>query len=457
MNNREPHSLHAWTQYFTASRFLLLRLSALFLLFCSARPAVPYSMQSHEELIDLSWKQAIRPLLLRHFPTLTEAQLLEAHAYAYGGSAIQDFGYYPFGNAFFSDLTHYVRSGDFVVALIRNSKNANDLAFAIGSLSHYVGDAIGHAEAVNESVSLEFPKLRKRYGKSVNYAEDPHAHVQTELAFDINQLSKGHFAPSGYLHHIGLEVPIGLLRLAFYQTYGLNLPDIVGKRDRALRVYRFAARRFLPGIANAETILHKHNFPAEVPSPDLDSIIKDLAQASADNDWEAYRKAPGFSSHLFAAFIFILPKVGTLKLLAIKGPTDQTEALYIRSLNKSITGLRLILNNFAHVADYVPNQDLDTGERIRPGRYRLSDDTYAKLLKIVTTHPANPIPQSLKHDIIAYYADPAAPIITKNDPKKWALVQANLVIIQTMPTSNEPPPIGNTIDIPSLPRQRAGF
>ena len=95
-----------------------------------AVPAVPYSVQTHQELIDLAWKQSIRPLLLKRFPTLTEAQLQEAHGYAYGGCAIQDFGYYPFGNKFFSDLTHYVRSGDFVVSLLRNANTPDDITAA---------------------------------------------------------------------------------------------------------------------------------------------------------------------------------------------------------------------------------------------------------------------------------------------------------------------------------------
>src|SRR6202044_895710 len=248
------------------------------------------------------------------YPTLTEAQLQEAHAYAYGGCAIQDFGYYPFGNGFFSDLTHYVRSGDFVINLLRNAHTADELAFAIGSLSHYIGDTVGHSTAVNLSVPVEFPKLEKQYGPSVNYAENPHAHVQTEFAFDINQLSKRRFAPSAYLKYVGLEVPRPLLRKAFFETYGLNLPDIIGTKETSIRIYRSGVRSFIPNIARAETILHKKNFPGDEPTTDFDDMAKELRQASDDNNWEAYRKNPGFTSHLYAGFIFILPKVGTLKM-----------------------------------------------------------------------------------------------------------------------------------------------
>ncbi|NYF90117.1 hypothetical protein HDF08_002184 [Edaphobacter lichenicola] len=429
----------------THRRSALLRTITLLALFLTAIPAVPYSVQTHQELIDLAWKQSIRPLLLKKFPTLTEAQLQEAHAYAYGGSAIQDFGYYPFGNAFFSDLTHYVRSGDFVLSLLHNAHTPDELAFAIGSLSHYIGDNLGHKYAVNQSVPVEFPKLEQRYGASVNYAQDPHAHVQTEFAFDINQLSKRRFAPSAYTRFVGLEVPIVLLRKAFFETYGLRLPDIIGTKDTSIRVYRFAVRRFLPDIARAETILHKKNFPTDTPSPDLDALATDLRQASADNNWEAYRKKPGVRSHLFAGFIYILPKVGFLKLLAIKGPTEQTEDLYIKSVNRSIKAMRLVLTNYDTIDRYIANRDLDTGDVVRPGGYRLTDRTYAELLTTITKKPENVVPFQLKHDLIAYYADPNSPIETKKDPKQWAQVQTNLQTLASMKTIGALDPVPDGI------------
>jgi hypothetical protein len=425
----------------TLRRTPLLKTIASIGLLLAATPAVPYSVQSHQELIDLAWKQTIRPILLKHYPTLTDAQLQEAHAYAYGGCAIQDFGYYPFGNAFFSDLTHYVRSGDFVVSLIRNAHTADELAFAIGSLSHYIGDTVGHSNAINHSVPVEFPKLKERFGDNINYAENPHAHVETEFAFDVNQLSKRHFAPSEYMKFVGLEVPRDLLRKAFFETYGLNLPDIIGTKETSIRVYRYAVRRFLPNIARAETLLHKKNFPEEVPSPDLDDLKKDLAQASADNNWEAYRKKPGFTSHLYAGFIFILPKVGTLKMLSIKGPTEQTEDLYIKSMNRSIKSMRFVLTHYDNIERYLPNRDLDTGLVVKPGGYPLTDRTYARLLAMITAHPDKVVPNQLKHDLIAYYADPEAPIITKKDSKKWEQVQENLKTLEAMKTIGELDPL----------------
>src|SRR3954449_9740949 len=143
-----------------------IRILFLAFLLIGVRQSHAYSVQTHELLIDLNWKSTIRPFLLGHFPRVTEAQLERAHAYAYGGCAIQDLGYYPFGNSFFSDLTHYVRSGDFVWSLFRNAHNANELAFAIGALTHYLGDSIGHSQATNPAVATTFPKLAAKYGST---------------------------------------------------------------------------------------------------------------------------------------------------------------------------------------------------------------------------------------------------------------------------------------------------
>ncbi len=240
-------------------------------------------------------------------------------------------------------------------------------------------------------------------------------------------------------------MPRSLLRKAFFETYGLNLPDIIGTKETSIRIYRYAVRRFLPNIARAETILHKKNFPADTPSPDLDDLRNDLLQASTDNNWEAYRKNPGFTSHLYAGFIFILPKVGTVKMLAIKGPTVQTEDLYVKSVNRSIKSMRFVLTNFDHIERYLPNRDLDTGFVVKPGGYPLTDRTCATLLAMITKSPDKVVPNQLKHDLIAYYADPQAPIITKKDPEKWAQVQKNLKTLENMKTIGELDPLPEEI------------
>lgn len=394
-----------------------------------------YSFLTHEQLIDLTWKNSIRPVLLARFPNMTEAQLHEAHAYAYGGCAIQDLGYYPLGNGFFSDLTHYVRSGDFISSLLRNAKTPDELAFAIGALSHYIGDTQGHADAINPAVAVEFPKLEERFGPSVAYDKNPHAHVRTEFAFDINEIGKHRFAPSAYLRHVGLQVPGDLLRRSFYETYGLDDLNIIGHHHQVLRSYRFAVRTFLPRIAYAETLLHKKNMPDDMPGAPFDAFKAQLAQADFENGWNQYRKKAGVGTHLLAGVIVIVPKVGPLSYLSIKGPTAVTEEVYVESVLRSTASLRKQLTQLGTVEQSIPNRDLDTGAKVKPGGYRLTDQTYAELLDRITKHPDVKIPAGLKDDINAYYADPAAPISTKKKPQQWARVQRELGVLQGMPTN----------------------
>jgi hypothetical protein len=445
-------------------------------LLAPSEPAGAYGILTHQQLIDQSWESTIVPILLSRFPSLTPAQLREAHGYAYGGSTIQDLGYYPFATAAFSDLTHYVRSGDFVRSLFRHAHTADELAFAIGALSHYVGDSIGHSQATNPAVGIAFPKLSKKYGPSVNYAQGKSAHSQVEWAFDINQAAKRRVAPYDYVGYVGLNVPRDQLLEAFSETYGLPVHALIKQYGNALRAYRFGARRFLPGFTYAQALIHHRHFLNDSPGPEFDAYVLRTAQLAREANWDGYRKKPGVGTHLLAGLIVILPKIGAIKMLAIKHPTVYTEDLYIKSVNLSAAALALQLEqlgvpdpagltitnstmaqairreNAEGIAGRVrtivpavasgvtmpavllPNLDLDTGERVVPGGYPLTDKTYAKLLAKVTQDPAQPLPEALKQDILNYYADPDAPISTRQDKKKWARVQKQLQVLTGMPT-----------------------
>ena len=462
----------------------LRTLAAVFVLVLCCHSARAYSLLTHEELIDLTWQSSIVPLLLSRYPTLTPAELEHARAYAYGGCVIQDIGYYPLGDLFVSDLMHYVRSGDLVVNLFRDAGNADELAFAIGALSHYIGDSTGHSEATNLSVPVEFPKLRDKYGNVVTYAEGEHQHVQTEFAYDINDIAHHRLAPVRYLRHVGLQVPTKQLALAFYQTYGLNEKFILGKKHRInVGAYNFSVHRLIPRVAYALTLLHGKHEPAEIDSPELQQLEREIATVEQQNNWAAYRRNPGIGTYSLAGLIFILPKFGPLKLVATKGPTAQTEVEYIHSVVQSEDKLSGTLHRFtpppatrpqaeaAAAADThsspppsaplpanpgaeqaaarpsasapdprhpLPNLDLDTGLPVRPSGYRLTDTTYATLTHRLATHPLQPIPPGVRRDILSYYADLNLPFATKKDPKAWAELQADLSTVRTMTTSPEP-------------------
>ena len=393
---------------------IVLLLAAILL----ASDSTAYSVLTHEELIDLAWNDSIRPLLLAKFPKSTEAELVVAHSFAYGGSAVQDMGYYPFGKVFFSELTHYVRSGDFVARLLSDARTLNEYAFAIGALSHYLGDSIGHSEAVNRATALGFPKLRDKYGESVTYGESPHSHIRTEFAFDVKELSDRAFAPAAYMERVGFRVPRKFLRDVFIATYGIDIAEVLGRARPDLKSYRTSVRSFIPAFAEAEVVLHKKQF---LPPPDTEAyriFAERVAHTNYERRWRHTYKGPGFKAHLLAILVFIVPKIGAASDLAIKIPTHETEEWYLSSVNRTVDQFRAILQNLlsAKSPARLANLDLDTGERVRLGDYALADKTYTELLARLTSKPRLGVPADLKRNLLDYYEGSLA-ITEVNDPR----------------------------------------
>ena len=216
------------------------------LVLATAQPSFGYSVLTHEAIIDTTWNDSIKPTLLKRFPRATVDQLREAHAYAYGGAIIQDMGYYPFGSKIFTDLVHYVRSGDFIEALLKEASDLNEYAFALGALAHYAADNEGHSIGVNPGVPVIYPKLRAKFGNRVTYAEDPAAHLKTEFGFDVLQIARGKYAPQAYHDFIGFEVSKPVLERAFKQTYGIEMKDLFANLDLAIGSYRRAVSTVIP-------------------------------------------------------------------------------------------------------------------------------------------------------------------------------------------------------------------
>ena len=439
---RQETTCHPSCQKTDSLRGLTVRSSrrlvsgALFLLaalFCAVNSDA-YSVLTHQELIDLAWNDSIRPLLLARFPNATDEQLREAHAYAYGGSAIQDMGYYPFGKQFFSNLTHYVRSGDFVGWLLANAQTIDEYAFAIGALSHYLGDSIGHSEAVNPATAVEFPKLQRRFGPMVTYDESPHGHIRTEFAFDIGELADGTFAPPDYQRFIGLKVPRKFLERAFTNTYGFDIHELLGRAHPVLRSYRTSVRIFIPAFAEAEVVLHRHQFPAHAADGPYRILADRIARTNYERHWIHTYKGPGFKAHLLAILVFIIPKIGAASDLAIKIPTPQTEDWYVRSVNRAVDEFHDMLDKLlkdGNASLALANIDLDTGNRAKLEDYPLADQTYAHLLERITAEPNRPIPEHLRENILEYYAGPVS------DPDLSKRLSERLELLMKMKTIDD--------------------
>jgi hypothetical protein len=362
-----------------------------------------YSVLTHEEVVDLVWTSDIRPLLLQRFPELTEAQIKEAHAYAYGGSVIQDLGYYPFGSKDFSELVHYVRTGDFVLELLEQSSDENEYAFALGALSHYTSDIVGHP-AVNQAVSLRYPMLRAKYGNSVRYAQGTTAHLKTEFGFDTLQVAKNRYASDQYHEFIGFKVAQPLLERTFQIIYGLPLNDVLTHEDLAIGSYRYSVSRLIPQMTKVALQTHKKELMQETPNFAKTRFLYRLSRSDYEREWGKTYKKPGFGTRVISVLLKYFPKVGPFKGMGFDNPTAKTEDLYIKSINATVDQYRVYLNQVRTGALALPNCDLDDGKTTVISEYTLADEAYASLLEKLSARKFEGTYPQLRDNILEFYS-----------------------------------------------------
>jgi len=408
-------------------RLLPVRVLALLLVVLMGSGALfAYSVLTHEEIVDLLWTDEIRPLLLKRYPGLSEDQIKEAHAYAYGGAVIQDLGYYPFGSKDFSNLVHYVRSGDFVRELLLESQDANEYAFALGALAHYASDITGHGMAVNQAVAIEYPKLRAKFGKTVTYAEDKTAHLKTEFGFDMLQVAKNRYASQQYHDFIGFQVSKPLLERAFPVVYGLELKDVLPHEDLAIGSYRFSVSRLIPEMTQVALQTHSKDMMRERPDFAKKEFLYRLSRSNYEKEWGKDYTKPGFGTRILSTLLRYMPRIGPFKGLGFKNPTPQTEDLYFKSINLTVDQYRAFLHAVGAGSVLLPNADLDSGQATKAAEYSLADETYAKLLGQLSTHKFDGTTPELRANILDFYSDVSAPIETKKDQSGWNKVLAEL-------------------------------
>lgn len=347
-----------------------------------------YSVLTHEAIVDSAWDQSISPLLLKRFPNI----------YAYGGCIIQDMGYYPFGSKFFSDLVHYVRSGDFVEGLILEAQDVNEYAFALGALAHYAADNNGHSLAVNRAVPMLYPKLRAKFGENVTYAENPSAHLKTEFGFDVIQVANGSYAPDAYHDFIGFEVSKPVLERAFESTYGLKLEDIFTSLDLALGTYRHTVSVLIPEMTKAAWSAKKDDIIRTTPGVTRQKFLYNLSRASYEKEWTSQYEKPGWFARLLGFVFRVVPKVGPFRALAFRPATARNR----------------------------------TSVYTNAGQYKLADKAYAKLLDKLAGRQFAGVPAPLRADIVAFYSDLSGPIATKKHRGEWRKTLQELEILKSM-------------------------
>ncbi len=385
-----------------------------------------YAVLSHEAIIDAAWEAHIKPLLLKKFPQATEEDLSSAQAFAYGGAIIQDMGYYPYGSPFFSDLTHYIRSGDFIQALLRDAKDLNEYAFAVGALSHYAADIDGHRLGINRAVPILYPGLRKKFGDSVSFGDSRLAHVKTEFGFDVLEIARERYAPDSYHDFIGFEVSRPVLEQAFRETYGLELKDVLVSEEKVLNSYRRDVSKLIPKATRIAWHLKKDEIKDDIPDATKKKFLFNLSRSNYEREWgKDYRKPnPG---ERFLAFLFkLIPKFGPLKILQFRTPTPQTEQMFEASFNATLDRYRECLTALREGQLDLPNANFDVGENTGPGKYRLNDEAHAELLDKLAENKFVGATAEIKSELLHFFADPDAPYATKRNAKVWAKVQSQL-------------------------------
>lgn len=412
-------SASSWRHFVMQAGIVLL----IVLMSCSSSSA--YSVLTHEEIVDLLWGDEIRPLLLKRYPELNEDQIRDAHAYAYGGAVIQDLGYYPFGNREFSDLVHYVRSGDFVRELLVESQDVNEYAFALGALSHYASDIAGHP-AVNRSVAIQYPKLRAKYGKSVRYAQDKTAHLKTEFGFDTVQVAKNRYASQQYHDFIGFQVSKSLLERVFPVVYGVELKEVLTHEDLAVGSYRFAVSRLIPQMTKVALQTHKKDLMRETPNFAKRKFLYRLSRSNYEKEWGKDYVKPGVGTRILSTLLRYMPRIGPFKGLAFKNPIPQTEDLYIKSINTTVDQYRQFLQEVRIGTLVLANCNFDTGQPTKAAEYSLTDNTYATLLARLSERKFALTSPELRANILQYYSDLSVPIETKKDTARWQSLLTDL-------------------------------
>lgn len=392
-------------------------------------------------------------MLKQRFPAATDDDLRKAHAYAYGGCVIQDMGYYPFGSHYFSDLVHYVRSGDFVVNLIQESSDLNEYAFALGALSHYAADNSGHP-TINRVVAIEFPHLGKKYGEQVRYADDPKAHIRTEFGFDMVQVAKNRYTSDIYHDFIGFSISKELLDRAFFTTYSLHLDDVFDDTDLAIGTFRRAISKIIPETTRVALLARRQEIVADTPNFNKKKFLYYLSRKGYEKEWGTKYRKPGVGTKILAFFLRLMPKAGPFRALSFKIPTTRTEDMYIKSVDLTVEEYRALLREIRAGNVHIPNKDFDTGKDTRAGEYQLTDKSYERLLDQLTSRHFAHLTEHLQENILDFYSDLNAPIWTKHSKKAWAQTLTDIEKLRAAsPSPAESVKSSAVRDAGSLPRE----
>lgn len=393
----------------------LLRRLLVLLLLAQAGPATAYSVLTHQSVIDSTWNKYLLPQLQQRYPGGNEEDWLLAKSYAYGGAIVQDMGYYPLGAALFTNLTHYVRSGDFVANLLRDAHGRNEYAFALGALAHYASDNVGHPEATNLVLPNVYPKRKAAFGPIITYEQAPINHTEVEFSFDVVQIAAGRYRSQDYHKYVGFRASKELLERAFRDTYGLELGQVLFNVDASLAAFRLAVNQLLPAAARAAWVNQRKDIRKISPRARRRDYIYHTSRREYQKEFGKDAQYPGLGARILSGLLSILPKVGPLRAFAFEVPSPADEAIFRQSYRDALARFVVLVRQqptdtaATQAAAPLPNTNLDTGRPTQPTEYILADVTYQQLLRELQKDKFKRLTPALRQNILAFYANGPAP------------------------------------------------
>ncbi|GGI49767.1 hypothetical protein GCM10011425_09790 [Mucilaginibacter galii] len=385
-----------------------------------------FSILAHEAIVDAEWDITLKPLLLKKYPGATLDDLIKAHSYTYGGSLVADIGYMPGGDAYFTDLLHYVRSGDFIINLLNEANSLNEYAFALGALSHYMADKYGHSMATNVTVPELYPKLKQKFGNVVTYENDHTSHSRMEFAYDAVQVGRSNYASVAYHDFIGFNIATPVLEKAFFKTYGQQLNVIFKNFDASISMMRWGVKNLFPALTKKAWRAKRREIRQANGNAKVRSFKYKMSRRMYNKEFSGKRNKPDFKARALAFLVKVMPKIGPLKNLKFVYPGVEGEKRFTQVFDTIIQKYAIASRQWDAQTLTLNDINLDTGEPLGYGDYHLADNTYCKLVLNLQKEGFACLTPVLKEHLVKYFDGALLHETYKENPEDEAEMQLAL-------------------------------
>jgi hypothetical protein len=415
------------------TRNYILRLFLGLALLCFTLPANSFSILAHEAIVDAEWDLTLKPMLLKRYPGASLDDLIKAHSYTYGGSLVADIGYMPGGDAYFTDLLHYVRSGDFIINLLNEAQDLNEYAFALGALSHYIADKYGHSMATNITVPRLYPELKRKFGNVVTYEDDHTSHSRMEFAYDAVQVGRSNYASVAYHDFIGFNIAQKPLERAFLTTYGQHLHTIMKDFDSSVAMMRWGVKNLFPALTKNAWKAKKDEIIKNNGNASIRSFKYKMNRRMYKKEFPGKRQKPDFKARALAFMVKILPKIGPLKNLKFVYPGAEGEKRFTQVFDTIIQKYAVALKEWDGRTLKLEDINLDTGKPLSFGNYQLADATYCKLVLNLQKEQYACLTSNLKEHLVSYFNGALLHKVYKEHPEDEDVTKVAIKQIKAYP------------------------